>query len=250
MRGMTDSEGGQDRSKPEEGATANVEKVKKTPVLRWRPDGGTVRELDPVLVERKLTLSVNGRTLTQINYTPGSERELIFGFLRTEGYLKNADEVLSLTMNGSDALVQMAVLREPGDPGPLPPLKWDPHVIRRHAKALLSRSELFRITGNVHSALLVRGEQVLAFGEDMGRFNAIDKCVGCALLRGEPLRDCALLTSGRLPLGMVMKAANAGIPLIVSRSAPTSAALAFAARYGLQIVGFARGEGMNIYGGS
>ena len=85
------------------------------------------------------------------------------------------------------------------EPGPLPPLEWDPETVMEHSRAFLARSELFRETGGVHSALMARGPEALCFAEDLGRFNALDKCLGRALLMGTDPGRCMLFTSGRLP---------------------------------------------------
>ena len=72
--------------------------------------------------------------------------------------------------------------------------------------------------------------------EDLGRHNALDKAVGCAVLAGLPLAECVLYTSGRVPLDMVRKAIRAGVPVLVSKSMPTVQSAELAAEYGLQLV--------------
>lgn len=91
---------------------------------------------------------------------------------------------------------------------------------------------LYRATHAVHSCLLLRAGKILYRCEDLGRHNALDKAVGCALTEGVPLAECVLFTSGRVPVDMVRKAIRAGVPALVSKSMPTVQSLELAEEYG------------------
>jgi FdhD protein len=71
--------------------------------------------------------------------------------------------------------------------------------------------------------------------------------VGAALLDGASLAETAMLSTGRISSEMVVKAARAEVPLAASRSAATSNAIDLAATHGVTLVGFARGDRMNVY---
>ena len=117
---------------------------------------------------------------------------------------------------------------------------------------LREAQRVFSSTGGLHAAGLFNAAgEMLAVREDVGRHNAVDKIVGWALLQDKlPLAGCALLVSGRASFELVQKAVLAGIPLLAAVSAPSSLAADLAEEAGLTLVGFLRGQSMNVYTGA
>jgi FdhD protein len=132
------------------------------------------------------------------------------------------------------------------------PLRVSPAVLATLPSRLREHQQVFDRTGGLHAAGLFAADGELLFvREDVGRHNAVDKVVGHAARNDLlPLRGTILMVSGRASFELVQKAAMAGIPMLAAVSAPSSLAVDLAAEQGITLVGFLRGESMNVYTGA
>lgn len=122
-------------------------------------------------------------------------------------------------------------------------------TLRSFPDKLRAEQQVFDRTGGLHAAgLFSASGSMLCLREDVGRHNAVDKVIGWAVREVElPLADHVLMVSGRASFELTQKALMAGIGILAAVSAPSTLAVDLAAESGMTLVGFLRGESMNIY---
>lgn len=116
------------------------------------------------------------------------------------------------------------------------------HFIRE----MLHRSPLGPATHCIHGCGLWADGKLQGFYEDVGRHNAVDKIIGAILMGKIPARG-AVYTTGRLTSDMVLKCARIGIPIVMSRTSPSSLGLAIARRAGVTLAGYVRPGRLNVF---
>lgn len=124
-----------------------------------------------------------------------------------------------------------------------------PRTLVALPEKLIEAQKVFARTGGLHGAALFSSDGgLLAAREDVGRHNAVDKVVGWAVRENRlPLSATVLMVSGRVSFELVQKAYVAGIPVLCAVSAPSTLAADFAESVGMTLVGFLRGDSMNVY---
>ncbi|HRP77226.1 MAG TPA: formate dehydrogenase accessory sulfurtransferase FdhD [Rhodocyclaceae bacterium] len=119
-------------------------------------------------------------------------------------------------------------------------------AVRRH-------ESIYKQAGAVHGCALAAGEgencEILMFFEDVGRHNAVDAIAGQMWLDGLDGGDKIFYTTGRLTSEMVIKTAQMGIPVLVSRSGLTQMGWEIAQRIGLTMIGRAQGKHYLLFSG-
>lgn len=234
---------------------------------QWEPrSAGLVRETP-------LSVVLNGRPVVTMACSPHALEELAVGYLLSEGLLPrgfilrdiqadgaqvrvttDADNLAELqsgaravnTCNGKGFDCAEDLRGQAPAPGGQAFYAQD---LLELSRQLDETSGTFKITGGVHSAALGQGGRLLCRYEDIGRHNAVDKTLGHAFLQGWELNDKILVLSGRIASEILIKAYRHGLPMVLSRSAPTLKAVQLAERLNMTVVGFTRGERFNVYAG-
>ena len=116
-------------------------------------------------------------------------------------------------------------------------------------KALSAHNETYKMAGAVHGCAICRGSEILSFVEDVGRHNAVDTLAGELWMRGEAGHDKIFYTTGRLTSEMVIKVAQMGIPVLLSRSGVTQMGLDLARQLGITMIARAKGRHFEVFSG-
>ncbi len=231
---------------------------------------GKSKEQDEQLaIETPYTITLNDETIGSSMVLPVGLEEFGAGFLFGQGYIKKAEEVKEVYIcpDGRIAVYADVDMTEPkeviitsgcGGTGkiskemledafePLQDYTITFPEINSFIRQALSNSTLGHDTHCVHGCALWQNGKMQAFFEDVGRHNAVDKVLG-AILLGKATARGAIYTTGRLTSDMVLKCARIGIPIIMSRTAPSSLGLAIARRSGATLAAYARPDRVNVF---
>ena len=228
-----------------------------------------------VAAEHFVLVIINGVPAMRLVCSPTDLTEMVIGRLYTEGIITSLEEVLHISVceSGREVRVQLDKLpeRRVGEfvdtvgsccsgnhlltdaftderlPEKLPKAQFEEDWIFSLAKRFEEEpSELFLETHSVHSCYLARQGELLYNCVDIGRHNAMDKVIGCALRDGILLSECMLFSSGRLPTDMVAKAIRAGIPVLCSKTNCTDKGAELARKFNLTLIVYAGSKGFIV----
>jgi FdhD protein len=213
--------------------------------------------------ETLLAIEVDGRCLGRLSCSPFQRRELVLGWLFSQGLIAVAADVTRLSIRDDRARVRLRIAGagverrfQPlqitacsGGEVPaalfadLPALSRDYEFTLAQAVALMeqlpARAGMFRRHGGIHCSMLadIKARKILASREDIGRSNSVDKLIGWGLAQKTDFSRCAVLTTGRISAEMALKCLQAGIPALISQTTLTTKALEVVRRSGLTLVG-------------
>lgn len=226
--------------------------VDKLDIVRYI--GGEYVPLRDLMVhEMALRIEIPGVAERILYCSPSELRELVVGHLYTQGYIRSLDDILSLKLDeeAGCAVAQVSPC-ENAVPGETlsDTCVFDPKILLHNQQKFYDNSVLQKATAGTHCCALCDDSGTYFSCIDISRHNCMDKLAGKALLGGVSLEDKYILTSGRIPMDMIQKVAAISVPMIVSRSTPTIAAVETARKAGITLLGFSRENRFNIYSAS
>lgn len=231
---------------------------------------------EPVAKEAPINIYVNNNHVVTLFASPTNLKELGVGWLLSQGIIKSIEEIHEINVRKNNVKVKCSsraeirvkaskisktidtscgsteenfhlLIDRISKPTVRSEYKVDAEKILRFVNTLNRMSKVFRATGGTHSAAIFEDGKLVAFAEDVGRHNAVDKVIGIAAFKQTDFSKSVLVSSGRQPANMVLKAARVGIPIVVSIAAPLNSGVEAAKKTGTTLVCFARGKRMNIY---
>lgn len=231
---------------------------------------------DSIITETPLTLFINGYQFLTLMVLKENLEALVTGFLAAEGIIETKNDLRKIEFKYRETVAMIEIN------GDFSPREYKKRTLTSGCGAastfinledcaaaerinskikvkaekicslmveLQQNSSYFQKTGGTHTAALADADQIINQFEDIGRHNALDKVIGRAISENLALDNKIILTSGRISSEMIVKALKQGIPFLVSRSAPTDAAVKIARDRNMTLVGFCRGKRFNIYSG-
>ncbi|MFV0247624.1 MAG: formate dehydrogenase accessory sulfurtransferase FdhD [Tenacibaculum sp.] len=235
---------------------------------------------DNLVIEAPLQININEHPYTVVMRTPGDDNELVLGLLYAEDIYRKKEPVyinkthkynyntvltikipkknlgkgyankrtlLSISSCGICGKTKMNDLQISGKAFKTN-FKVSPTKIQYMLKKMTLQQKTFQTTGGSHACSIFNASaNLLVVKEDIGRHNAVDKCIGHLLLKQQLLNAKIMLVSGRVSYEIVSKAFFAKIPLIIAVSACSSLAVDFAKEFGICLIGFCRNDKLTIY---
>ena len=246
-----------------------------------RDEFGQIRRIS-IPAERPLTVFVDKRELVTLMTLGAAPELLVLGYLRNQRLVDSAGEIESITVDWSvhaaavktragierfdektakrvvttgcgqgtmfgDLMSDLDAIRLPASHDPA--ARLGQRALYGLLNAIRQQESTYKSAGSVHGCALFLQDELLTFVEDVGRHNAIDTIAGWMWLHGVGGGDKIFYTTGRLTSEMVIKSAQMGVPVIVSRSGVTQMGHELAQRLGLALFGRATNRHFICYCG-
>lgn len=221
-------------------------------IIRFK-DGKTETVSDLMINEAPLAIVINGEIVKELLCSPAELYELAVGFLKTQGIIFGISDIESIDLRiEQDSFVADVKLRDVeigNKPEHSKTISFNREIILQNLKQFYEESTLQKATAGVHRCALCDDGGIIVSCDDISRHCAFDKVLGHAVKESLDLSDKYVITSGRVPLDMIKKVDTCGLPMLVSRTAPTASAVLFAREKDITLLGFSREDRFNIYSG-
>ena len=231
-----------------------------------------------IACERPLTVMLNWKEIVTLMTIGSRPDALVLGYLKNQSFLSDPEAIESVIIDWEThsaavitkeniehlegALKKKTVTSGCGQGTmygnvmkqlesyqvPQVPLKQS--EIYATLEALTHYNDTYRKAGAVHGCAICKGNEVLSFVEDVGRHNAVDTLAGEMWLNQQTGDDKIFYTTGRLTSEMVIKVAQMGIPVLLSRSGVTQMGLDLARQYGITTIARAKGLRFQVFTGA
>jgi formate dehydrogenase accessory protein FdhD len=243
--------------------------------------GKAEKTTDCVAEEVPLRITLNSVYAFVIWCSPSQFKELAIGYLLSEDIISSVNEIQELTSNESENSCQLTLKpnvdldermkNSRRSTRIIPLIKANTSAYQRDEKISKVNSKIivkaktifdaisqlnslakgFKETGGLHDSAIVKSDgTIVAFSEDVGRHNTVDKVIGAASLKKIDFSQCFMIITGRVPGDMIYKAAKVGLPIVASVAAVLNSGVSSAEKANITLVGFVRGNRMNIYAGA
>jgi FdhD protein len=223
-----------------------------------------------IILERIVSLIVDGKTWMEMLCTPHQLDCLAVGFLYNEGYIQSAADLVHVQVCDTGEYVEVKTtlnlekpkqwLKTTGCSGgvtslnlpalPIPHLQ-DIHLtadeLCHHLQAFVKAQQEYLETRGVHTSAISDGKKMLILSDDIGRHNTLDKLAGYCILNQIPFPQPLIFSTGRISSEMLQKSARIGSSLVISLTSPNDYSIELAEHWGITLVGYARGNSFNLY---
>ena len=230
-----------------------------------------------VVTEKPLTIYLNSQEIVTTMTLGDMPKELSVGYLLNQNMLNKNDDILSVEFDDELEVVIVRTKRKTNYEkklrkkirtsgcavgtvyGDMMEVFYDIKLnnntiiksswMKNISKKITEVPSLYLKAGAIHGCAICSEENILAYVEDVGRHNAVDKIAGWMLLNNIEGRDKIFYTTGRLTSEMVIKSVQMEIPILLSRSGFTESGVSLAKEANLTLVGRMKGKRFMVLSG-
>ncbi|MCG9724870.1 formate dehydrogenase accessory sulfurtransferase FdhD [Vibrio brasiliensis] len=231
-----------------------------------------------IACERPLTVMLNWKEVVTLMTLGSRPESLVIGYLKNQSFISDPQALESViidwetntaavitsedTQQVETALKKKTVTSGCGqgtmygnvmkqlEDYQVPQIKIKQSEIYSALEALTHYNDTYKKAGAVHGCAVCKANEVLSFVEDVGRHNAVDTLAGEMWLNQQSGEDKIFYTTGRLTSEMVIKMAQMGIPVLLSRSGVTQMGLDLAHKFGITTIARAKGLRFQVFTGA
>ena len=230
-----------------------------------------------VVTEKPLTIYLNSQEIVTTMTLGDMPKELSVGYLLNQNMLNKNDDILSVEFDDELEVVIVRTKRKTNYEkklrkkirtsgcavgtvyGDMMEVFYDIKLnnntiiksswMKNISKKITEVPSLYLKAGAIHGCAICSEANILAYVEDVGRHNAVDKIAGWMLLNNIDGRDKIFYTTGRLTSEMVIKSVQMEIPILLSRSGFTESGVSLAKEANLTLVGRMKGKRFMVLSG-
>ncbi len=231
-----------------------------------------------IACERPLTVMLNWKEVVTLMTLGSRPESLVLGYLRNQSFISDPNALESVIIdwethtaavitNEDTKQVEGALKKKTVTSGcgqgtmygnvmkqlenyQVPQVKIKQSDIYSALEVLTHYNDTYKKAGAVHGCAVCKSDEVLSFVEDVGRHNAVDTLAGEMWINEESGEDKIFYTTGRLTSEMVIKVAQMGIPVLLSRSGVTQMGLDLAKKFGITTIARAKGLRFQVFTGA
>jgi FdhD protein len=263
----------------QEGDSCLKEQITSIEIARYSPEGFT-NTCDHSAIEEPLEVFLDDKPFYLTMRLPGDETMLSLGYCFSEGIIDTLNDVLSVDFCEQEEGNKVNITLNPERKNPAKERRHISYsscgicgkemlddICRRYSKieytvkisqadivkmmnAVEKAQSVFPGTGGTHAAgIFDSSHNLIAFAEDIGRHNALDKCLGWLIYKGKMRKAAIIVITSRLSFEIVQKAGRSGAQILIGISSATTLAIDLAKKIGLTLIGFARNGSGDVYSG-
>jgi FdhD protein/cysteine desulfurase len=236
-------------------------------VLKYK-NGDYENKEEKIVSDETITLIINDTLTRSFSISPDSLKDFATGYMLGEGLISNIDNIENLEVNETQITANINLedfdIRKELMVGSdcfggwrskidiIDKVESDflikPTALLENIEKLRENAIIWEKTGGTHVAALINPENdEFIVKEDVSRHVAVDKVIGAGAWKKLDFSQSYIVYSGRMPADMLIKIARVGIPVIASNAAPTFSGYSVAYEANITMVGFVRGDRLNVY---